>query len=350
MKVLFFAVTKSSFVKTDYTLLKEKTDLKDFVFNPSGAFSILISMIRSIFFILKHRKNTDFIYVWFADYHSFWPVFLGKKFGIPCYVAMGGSDSQYMKKYNYGNIYGPFGLRKKCVIYSLKYATHLFPCDECLIEDVNDYIPGERYEYGAKHLIDNFSTPYTVQAFSIDESIWYVEKKKDYFVTVTWVPRERTRLRKSIDFYLEVAEAMPDYRFYLIGVADEIQKNLRIPKNAIVKSFVEWDSLKKLLAEAKVFSLFSFAEGLPNALLEAMACGCVPIVANVSGMPSAVADKGFVLKKRQVEDAVELSKQALKKTDKDAEDISAYTKEKYAYAKRREFITQLINKDYEGNV
>jgi glycosyltransferase involved in cell wall biosynthesis len=41
-------------------------------------------------------------------------------------------------------------------------------------------------------------------------------------------------------------------------------------------------------------------EGFPNALGEAMACGCVPIGSNVSGIPELIGDTGLILSEKNV--------------------------------------------------
>ena len=40
------------------------------------------------------------------------------------------------------------------------------------------------------------------------------------------------------------------------------------------------------------------SEGFPNALCEAMLCGCIPIGSNVASIPHIIGDKGYILKQK----------------------------------------------------
>ena len=63
-------------------------------------------------------------------------------------------------------------------------------------------------------------------------------------------------------------------------------------------------------------------EGFPNALGEAMACGCVPIGSNVSGIPELIGDTGVILNEKKVE-YLETSIQLLMEQDFQAASIKA---------------------------
>jgi glycosyltransferase involved in cell wall biosynthesis len=96
------------------------------------------------------------------------------------------------------------------------------------------------------------------------------------------VCRELARL--GTDFHLTVAGEGPDgaeleKRFRTAGVADRVTMTGRLGADAV----------RDVLFSSDVFLLTSDFEGLPLSLLEAMACGCVPIVYDIaSGVRDAV--------------------------------------------------------------
>ncbi|MDW8107446.1 MAG: glycosyltransferase family 4 protein [Armatimonadota bacterium] len=74
------------------------------------------------------------------------------------------------------------------------------------------------------------------------------------------------------------------------GVRDAVHLTGLLPRAAILPYY----------HQADVFVLTSLWEGLPTALLEAMACGVPAVVTNVGGMPAVVQDdeNGYVLTER----------------------------------------------------
>ena len=52
------------------------------------------------------------------------------------------------------------------------------------------------------------------------------------------------------------------------------------------------DNVLKYFARADVFVLSSYAEGLPNVLIEAMICGCTPVSTDCPTGPSEVLQNG----------------------------------------------------------
>lgn len=90
------------------------------------------------------------------------------------------------------------------------------------------------------------------------------------------------------------------------GESDKVTreiKKLNLDKNVLPIGKV--DNVEEYLCAADVFVLYtSELEGLPLALLEAMACRVVPIATNVSGIPEVITDSenGFLIKEGESEE------------------------------------------------
>lgn len=95
----------------------------------------------------------------------------------------------------------------------------------------------------------------------------------------------------------------PNTKFVLIGdgpLLNEVQiliDNLGIKNNIKIIGWVEHDQLPNYLNRMKLLILPSFTEGLPNIILESMACG-TPVLANsVGSIPDIIIDgkTGFIM-------------------------------------------------------
>lgn len=78
----------------------------------------------------------------------------------------------------------------------------------------------------------------------------------------------------------------------------EEAKRLNIENNVHFPGWVDAQQKKDIYNRAKIFVLCSKGEGFPLSLLEAMACGCVPIVTDVGDISDAVTNglNGYIIK------------------------------------------------------
>ena len=60
----------------------------------------------------------------------------------------------------------------------------------------------------------------------------------------------------------------------------------------------------------------AWEEPYGNVVLEAMACGCVPIASNGGGLPEAVGEAGLLFKRNDLNDMVNVLKDALGNPEK----------------------------------
>jgi glycosyltransferase involved in cell wall biosynthesis len=78
---------------------------------------------------------------------------------------------------------------------------------------------------------------------------------------------------------------------------EELASELEIQKNVSFLGFRSRDELLELYNLADIFALASYSEGLPRALIEAMASGCIAIVTNVGDAEAVVTESfnGFLV-------------------------------------------------------
>lgn len=78
---------------------------------------------------------------------------------------------------------------------------------------------------------------------------------------------------------------------------EELVSELELEKDVIFLGFKHRSELLELYNIANLFVLASYSEGLPFALLEAMACECISIATNVGDVPRVLSDgkNGFLV-------------------------------------------------------
>lgn len=112
-------------------------------------------------------------------------------------------------------------------------------------------------------------------------------------------------LSKDINYSFNIAGDGPDKDWFIVACKTKLKNKF------IYKGIVYGKAKEKLLAESHIFLLPSYFEGLPNALLEAMSYGVVPIVTPVGSIPEVVKHKenGILVDKKnstEIKNAIEL--------------------------------------------
>ncbi len=140
----------------------------------------------------------------------------------------------------------------------------------------------------------------TINSKEVLRKKWGVKINDKILLTVA-----KLHKRKGIHLLLHSLKIINNYRITLLiaGIGneraslDKLASKLRL-KNVSFLGFKEEQELLELYNLADFFILPSFSEGLPVTLLEAMACGCVPIITDVGGIREVVIDgfNGFLIK------------------------------------------------------
>lgn len=346
---------KAKFVTNDIEILKKKFDVKILESELSNNLSFIFSFISQFFRLLFSIKNFDTVYIWFADYHSFLPVFFAKLFGKKSYIAVGGYDATYIPEINMG-LFTKSSLKKRfrcfCATYSLKHCSMILPVDKSLIENENHYIysdqPGKPVlKDGIKNFIKDIQTPFHTIRLGYDPEIFKPDniQKENIIISVGLIENENEYRRKGFDILTEAAKKMPDVIFILIGLNDYYLGYLKSLNLINVKLYgkVSYDELIKFYGHAKVYSQLSMFEGMPSAVCEAMLCGCIPVGSDVNGIPDIIGDCGIVVKEKNVDTAVEAFEKALRCDVKSSADSRNRIMELFPIHKREEELLKVVD-------
>lgn len=272
-RIFFSSSLIASFIKEDISLLS-----RHFVVD-----HVVTRGITALWKIPWHVIHADVTYTWFASVYAFAVVLCSSLLGKRSIIVIGGVDASREPAINYGIWLSPW--KSVLVRWAMRNAHKLLVVDPFFIDEIRRLA---RYE-GSN--IEYIPTGY-------DSGYWSPEGVKEHLVLTVAACHDRDRMKKKgLDVLFAAARVMPEQRFVVVGIvrtlADEVRREA--PRNVEIVPFAGRNELLALYRRAGVYCQPSFTEGLPNSLCEAMLCECIPVGTNVGGIPTAIADAGFLV-------------------------------------------------------
>ena len=332
--LLYIYPSFSTFVKKDYELINKNFFVKKHQYKQKkNLIGHFVNQVKLFFWLTLNIWTAKKIFIWFADYHSFLPILFAKIFRIESFIVIGGYDVAHIPEINYGSFKNP--LRAKLSKFSLENATVNLPVAESLFSDLEIRAP--------KATGVTLHTGYDKNKFSMKVK----EKEKIVLTIGSGNTIQRLKL-KGIDFFIEVARLLPEYKFFIVGLGDFSKQVFNeIPENVKIFGFIDGDELIKLYSRSKVYTQFSMREGLPNVVCEAMLCECVPVGFSNGGIPIAMGSEGYLVEEKNSELAANAIKKAMNSDKSAGQSAREHIIKNFPIEKREKKLLNLLKHGYK---
>jgi hypothetical protein len=265
-KIFFAGELRSPFIKQDMELLQEDHEIS--VFDLSTCATTKTQMITRYPLALANQianiLRSNILFIWYADYPEVPLIILAKIFNKPIIVNVGGAEVIAAPEIKYGH-----QLSK----------VRGFVARWILRNSDMGVVPSRAYVKIIKNLVP--SAKVTAIPNYINSAFCEVPLPEKEPIAITAICVSRTRLLKGIPTF----EAATKGRPY---------------KSVIVKNMPH-DKLMEYFRQCKVYCQLSYTETFGMSLLEAMACGCVPVVTDRDALPEVVGDCGLIVPYNDVE-------------------------------------------------
>jgi hypothetical protein len=257
--IFFIGDLNVPFVNSEYELLKENYnvytfDLSTNYFSFTNGIRYLVSIISRI----DDIRKSDIVWIWFADYPILPFVVLGKLFDKPVVVTIGGWEVSAQKEIGYGN---QLNLIRGAVTRWI-----MCNCNTCIC--LSEYY--KKLSISVEPRSNVVVVPGWIDVGLCNTPL---PEKTRSVATALFAVTPETSLLKGIPTFFESTKGL----------------------DARVLSDHTHDKLIEELQSAKVYCQLSYSESFGMALLEAMACGCIPVVSDREALPEVVKGCGLVV-------------------------------------------------------
>jgi glycosyltransferase involved in cell wall biosynthesis len=255
------------------------------------------------------------VVVQFAGYHSLIPFVISSFLKKKNVIIAGGTDCVSFPSIYYGTFHKKYlrWFAKK----SFELAHLILPVDSTLIDYQYDYTSDDFERQGYRNYVKKIKAKEVVIYNGYDSDFWKpigINRIKNSFVTVGANLRSRFGIKlKGIDLIIELARYFPQCQFTIIGGKGISIENLS--RNIELLDNIPNNQLPALFSKYQFYLQLSISEGFPNALSEALLCGCIPIVSRVGAMPHIIDNDEFVLVHKNIDELRALVEDVINKND-----------------------------------
>lgn len=334
-----------TFVKKDLDFLEQHYNVKVFVFHAKQKCKVPFLFFSQLGSIILNIFKTDIYICKFPGYLSIIPCLIAKLTNKPCLLITAGTESAGIPSIHYGNF--DKKILGKFTEWSFRLATHVAPVHRTLMLQDYIYHSEKHKQQGASFFCKDLKTAFTEIHYGFNPEQWTLgsqeRKRNSVAIIAAGFESPVVFLRKGLDLIFEVAPLVPDFNFTIIG-CEESAMAMKTPDNVTLVKKIPQTELISLFQQHEFYAQLSMFEGFPNALCEAMLCGCIPIGSSVSAIPDIISNTGFILQHKNINDLVALLQQA-KQCNKKSLSINACQRviDNYHYTIREKKLKMLID-------
>ncbi len=276
IRTLVISPHRPPFVEQDIRLLQSLGPTQCLEYG--GLWSLGAYLLR----LLRSMDEVDCVLVWFADIHAVFAAVASHMRSLPCLVVVGGYEVASLPLVRYG--LARSATWRWIPRLASRFATKLLPVSAGLATEASMrlHVPAEKI---------------IVLPTAFDSDFWTPRAHKEMLaLTVVASSRPSTLYVKGVDRFISASKRLPHLNFAIVGVDGEAAEVARenAPSNLTLVQQLSKEELREWYRRAKVYCQLSRSEGLPNALAEAILCGCTPVGSRVSGVVELIANHGFI--------------------------------------------------------
>jgi glycosyltransferase involved in cell wall biosynthesis len=240
--------------------------------------------------------------------------------------------------------YGNFRKKwlRKATVYSFKNCSLILPVAEALVKQDYTYDPRISPKQGLLNLIPDLKTPIQVIPNGFDTDFWKdlgkTRKPLSFISVATGTSNPSRAIVKGYDLIEQLAAIHSDWTFTLVGDSAYLSSN----ENVKVLGKMKPNELLELYNSHQFYIQLSTSEGFPNALGEAMACGCVPIGSAVGAIPEIIGHSGIILKHKDLE-LLDSKLQRINSSSQNLPSASDRIREHYSFSARKNHLLKALS-------